>query len=171
MLAIDIIQAIRDSNLFRPLFKDPDTWKAWIAFLKALFALPMDDDELALYQRCTGRENPPEKPFREAWVPTGRRSGKSFIAALIAVFLSCFREYRKHLAPGERAHVLVIAADRNQAQVILNYVKGFLRSIPILATMIESEKTESIDLNNRVTIAVFTCSYRAVRGFTAAAVR
>jgi hypothetical protein len=168
--AINIVQAILDSNLFRPLFRDIETWRSWIVFLKALFALPMSDDELALYQQCTGREKPPEKPFREAWVPTGRRSGKSFIAALIAVFLACFRDYREYLAPGERAHVIVIAADRKQAQVILRYVKGFLKAIPMLAAMVENEKTESIDLNNRVTIEVFTCSYKAVRGFTAVAV-
>ena len=168
--AINIVQAICDPNLFRPLFKDLKTWASWIVFLKALFSLFMDEDELALYRQCTGCTKPPEKPFVEAWVPTGRRSGKSFIAALIAVFLASFRDYRPFLSPGERAHVIVIASDRGQAQVILRYVKGFINSIPMLAAMIESEKTESIDLNNRVTIEVFTCSYKAVRGFTVAAV-
>jgi hypothetical protein len=38
--------------------------------------------------------------------------------ALVAVFLSAFRgDYRRHLAPGERATVIVIAADRKQARV------------------------------------------------------
>ena len=168
--AINIIQAICDSNLFKPLFRKMETWKSWIVFLKALFALSMNEDELALYRQCTGRTKPPEKPFVEAWIPTGRRSGKSFIAALIAVFLACFRDYRNYLSPGERAHVIIIAADRNQAQVIFRYIKGFIKLIPMLAAMLESEKTESVDLNNRVTIEVFTCSYKAVRGFTAAAV-
>lgn len=168
--AINIIQAICDSNLFKPLFRNIETWKSWIVFLKALFALPMNEDELALYTQCTGRTKPPEKPFVEAWIPTGRRSGKSFIAALLAVFLACFKDYRGYLAPGERAHIIIIAADRGQAQVIFRYVKGFLKAIPMLAAMVESEKTESIDLNNMVTIAVMTCSYKAVRGFTAVAV-
>jgi hypothetical protein len=68
------------------------------------------------------------------------RSGKSFTAALVAVFLACFRDYRPHLAPGERAHILVIAADRSQAQVILRYIKGFLSSNPMLSKMVEAEK-------------------------------
>ena len=169
-LTISIIQAINDKNLFRPLFKDIETWKSWLIFLKALFALPLDETELSLYQSCTGRITSPDKAFREAWVPTGRRSGKSFIAALIAVFLACFRSYEKYLSAGERAHVVVIASDRGQAQVIFRYVKGFINSIPMLAAMLESEKTESIDLNNRVTISVMTCSYKGVRGFTLAAV-
>ena len=84
--AVNIIQAICDSNLFKPLFRDTNTWQSWIVFLKALFALPMDGAELALYYKCTGRIKQPEKPFAEAWIPTGRRSGKSFIAALLAVF-------------------------------------------------------------------------------------
>lgn len=50
---IDIVTAIH--TLFRPLLKDLGTWGAWTVFLKALFALPMNEDELALYRQCTGR--------------------------------------------------------------------------------------------------------------------
>ena len=89
---MNIIKAIHDPALFRPLFKDLSTWTAWQIFLKALFSLPMDEAELELYRRCTGRETAPGQPFREAWVPTGRQSGKSFIAALLAVFIACFRD-------------------------------------------------------------------------------
>ena len=167
---INIIQAIADEHLFKPLFRDMASWGAWQTFLKALFALPLKKVEAALYRQATGREAIPGQPFLEAWVVAGRRSGKSFIAALIAVFLACFKDYRPHLAPGERAHILVIAADRGQAQAIFRYIKGFLASIPMLARMVESEKAESIDLTNRVTVSVATCSYKSVRGFTAAAV-
>lgn len=167
---MNIIEAIQDPGLFRPLLKDLATWRAWIVFLKALFALPMTEDELSLYRQCTGRETPPSEPFKEAWVPTGRRSGKSFTAALVAVFLGCFRDYRPHLSPGERAMILIIAADRSQAQVIFRYVKGFLAANPMMARMVEAERAESIDLANMVTIQVATCSYKSIRGVTAAAV-
>jgi hypothetical protein len=166
---VDIIQAIHDKHLFRPLFKDLDTWRSWMVFLKALFALAMDQEEFTLYQQCTGRQTPPDKPFGEAWAPTGRRSGKSLVAALVAVFLACFRDYRKYLAPGERAYILIVAADRQQAGVILRYVKGFLGSNKMLSKQVEAERAESVDLTNRVTIQVATCSYRSIRGFTVVA--
>jgi hypothetical protein len=101
---------------------------------------------------------------------TGVRSGKSFIAALVACYLACFNDYRAYLAPGELAHILVVAADRAQSQVILRYIKGFLSSNPMLSAMIEADRAESIDLTTRVTIQVATCSFRTIRGFTAAAV-
>lgn len=170
MKAPNIIEAVNDPNLFRPLFRDLETWEAWKAFLKALFALPMDDNELALYRKCTGRETPPQTPFREAWCPTGVRSGKSFVASLIACYLACFRDYREFLAPGERAMILVIAADRAQSQIIFRYVRAFLASNPMLSRLVEAERAESIDLANNVTIQVATCSFRSTRGFTAACV-
>jgi hypothetical protein len=166
---LNIIEAINDPGLFKPLFKDLSTWRAWIVFLKALFALAMTEDERTLYRTCTGRQDPPDKPFSEAWCPTGRRSGKSFIAALVGVFLACFKNYLPYLSHGERAHILIIAADRAQAGVILRYVKGFLASNPMLSKLVESEKAESVDLTNRVTIQVMTCSYRSIRGFTVVA--
>jgi hypothetical protein len=167
---MNIIQALNDPNLLGGFLRDPGTWAAWLTFLKALSGLPLDDAELSQYRAYTGRETAPGGAFGEAWVVAGRRSGKSFISALIAVFLACFRDYRPHLAAGERAMILLIAADRNQAQVIFKYIQGFLTSNPLLTSMVESDRAESIDLSNRVTIQVATCSYRSIRGFTAAAV-
>jgi hypothetical protein len=170
MKSIDIIRAIEDKKLFRPLFRDLNTWANWIAFLKTLFALPMTEEELTVYRSCTGRERPSETPFHEAWVPTGRRSGKSLIAALVGVFLACFRNYRPFLARGERARVLIISPDRTQSSIVFGYIRSFLTSNSMLSRMVENERAESIDLNNGVVISVVTCNYKSVRGFTSAAV-
>ena len=80
--------------------------------------------------------------------------------ALIAVYLACFREYRRHLAPGERGTVMVIATDRKQARIILRYVRALLQ-VPMLERMIQREAAESFDLDNSVTIEVATASYRS----------
>jgi hypothetical protein len=40
------------------------------------------------------------------------------VLALIAVFMTCFHDWRPYLGPGERGTVLVIAADRKQARGI-----------------------------------------------------
>ena len=80
----------RDEQLFAPWFRRGE-WSAWFAFLAALFALPMSGEQLALYRRCTGREQPPRQRCAEAWLVCGRRAGKSFVLALVAVFLACFQ--------------------------------------------------------------------------------
>ena len=66
------------------------------------------------------------KAFNEAWLVCGRRAGKSAMMALIAVYAATFRSYEKYLSRGERATIMVIAADRKQARVILRYVAGLL---------------------------------------------
>ena len=59
--------------------------------LRVLFGLPLAaGHELELYQRCTGRTDPPMTPASEGWLVCGRRGGKSFTLALIAVYLACF---------------------------------------------------------------------------------
>ena len=151
---MNILAATRDRKLFAPWFRKPDTWASWFSFLAALFALPMTPEQLATYQACTGRAEPPAATTTEAWLICGRRGGKSFMMALVAVFLACFHEYRKYLAPGERATVVIIAADRKQARVIFRYVRGLLSNVPMLARMIERETAESFDLKNSVSIEI-----------------
>ena len=167
---MNILEACADPQLFASWFRDRTSWKAWFAFLAALFALPMDDEQAALYRKHTGRNDIPDKPNDEAWLIVGRRGGKSFIMALIGVYLACFRDYRQYLQPGERATVAIIAADRKQARVIFRYVRGMLTLIPMLKSMIERETAEGFDLSNGVTIEIGSASFRATRGFTFAAV-
>jgi hypothetical protein len=166
---VTIIDAVEDQNLFRPLFKNLDTWRAWLVVLKAIFALPMDEADRTVFTSLTGRTDPPAQQVSECWLVVGRRGGKSFIVALIAVFLATFKDYRPCLGPGERGTVMVIATDRKQARVIMRYLTALLQSVPMLAAMIERQDSESIDLNNRVSIEITTASYRTIRGYTVVA--
>jgi hypothetical protein len=164
--AITILDAVADAKLFASWFRDRDTWAAWLAFLAALFALPMTPEQVAIYRRCTGRVEPPKVTALEAWLVCGRRAGKSFVLALIAVFIGCFHDFRPRLAPGERGTILIVAVDRRQARVILRYVRALLTGVPMLARLVERETAEAFDLSNAVTIEVATASFRTVRGYT-----
>jgi hypothetical protein len=166
---MNILDAVHDDRLFWPWFsKRPSSWAAWFAFLAALFALDMTPEQLKLYQQCTGRKKPPTAVARACYLICGRRSGKSFILALVAVFLACFFDFREFLSRGERCTVMVIASDRRQARTIIRYVRALLEEVPFLHKMVERDTTESFDLNNRVTIEVQTASLRSVRGYTIA---
>jgi Terminase large subunit, T4likevirus-type, N-terminal len=166
---MNILQSMSDPKAFASTFKRRllrgDTWAVWKVFLAALFALPMDDTALKLYQHHSGRSAPPTQPFSEAFVIAGRRSGKSLIAALVAVFLACFRDYSGVLVGGETGVVMILSSDRRQGRVIFGYVAAFLET-PMLKSMVVSKLKESIVLSNGVTIEIRTSDYRAVRGAT-----
>src|SRR5205823_2364992 len=102
-----ILQATNDAKLFSRWFKGRETWQPWFAFLAALFALPMSGQALAIYRECTGRSEPPTARSQEAWLVCGRRAGKSFVLALIAVFLACFFNWRPYLSPGESGFIII----------------------------------------------------------------
>lgn len=166
---MNILQAIDDPALFAPGFRNPATWAAWRAFLAALFGLPLTDEQRKVVRQCTDRDEATADAASEAALVCGRRAGKSFVLALIAVFLACFRDYRCYLQPGERGTVLVIAADRRQARTIFRYIRALLTRVPMLARMVERETADTFDLVNEVSIEVGTASFRSVRGYTVVA--
>ena len=131
-MTFSIIDALDDGQLFQPFFFRSASWQRWRVFLKALFALPMDEAEQAIYQEHTGRSDPPERPYSEAALVVGRRGGKSRTLALVAVYLACFRDYGPHLAPGEVATVAILAANRAQARSIFRYCSGLLKAVPLI---------------------------------------
>ncbi len=167
---VTLLDAIRDPALFGGRFDGP-SWAPWRCCAAALFGLTADlsADDRQVIQRCLGRTRLPTEPAQEAWLIIGRRGGKSRFAALVAVFLACFRDYAPCLAPGERGVLMVIAADRQQARVVHQYVSGLLHAVPMLEALIAHETQEAIALTTRVTIEIHTASFRAVRGYTVVA--
>ena len=164
---MNIIQAMKDRNLFGNLLKDPASWHAWEIYLSALFGLPIEGaQDRAIFNACTGLDTPPATLARESYVICGRRSGKSFVSSIIAVFLACFKDWTPYLSPGERGWVFVIANDKNQAGIIKKYISGILHGNRLLKARLENETKEEIELKGSVGIAVKPCSYRTLRGYT-----
>src|SRR5215472_13387362 len=166
-----IIDAIHNKDVFGglPAFSSLATWVGWLAWLKSVFALPMDESEQAIYRQCTGRTQPPVKQPSEIYTIVGRRGGKSFISSLTAVFIACFSSFKQYLNTGEKAAILVLARDRDQAKIVFSYVSGILHAVPALEAMIDVERADEIELNNGVIIMVKTSDFRAIRGLTVAA--
>jgi hypothetical protein len=160
---MDILAALDDRNLLGASIRDPDSWKPWRALLAAAFGLPLDPYQAELFRQCTGRTVPPGAPASYLWLVIGRRGGKSFAMALIAVFLAVFKDWRPKLSPGERAIVLLVAADREQVKILHRYCQGIL-SAPILQSLVWNVTASEIELKGGVTIEVVTRSYRTVRG-------
>lgn len=163
---LSLLDAIADDELFAPWFaKVPAGWTAWFAFLKALFGLPMSAEQARIFRECTGRSELPQSVAREIFLICGRRSGKSFILALIAVWLACFHSYREYLAPGERGTIFIVASDRKQARVILRYITALLTGVPALNRLVTRTWQEGFDLSTSISIEVGTASHRSLRGY------
>lgn len=140
--------------------------RSWVLCAAALFGLTsgLSAADQAFIRQCLGGRTLPLAQACEGWLIVGRRGGKSAFAAVVAIYLACFRTYT--LAPGERGVFMVIAADRRQARVVKRYIAGMLRSTPMLAPLMATETKESIELTNGLTIEIHTASFRAVRGYT-----
>jgi hypothetical protein len=75
---MNILRAICDPKVFAQHFKNADTWVAWRAFLAALFALPMTEEQLTLYRKHTGRATPPSEALsRPGWYAGGAPASRS----------------------------------------------------------------------------------------------
>jgi hypothetical protein len=164
---MNIIDIIDDERFFKPLFRDISTWEAWKVFLKALFGIPITDKaEKRLFRQCTGLKKPGSSPAKEAYVIAGRRSGKSYISSIIAGYLAAFKDWKRFLNPGEKGWIFIIANDRAQAKIIKGYISGILNSNVMFRRLIERELQWEIELKNGVGIAVKTCNFRTIRGYT-----
>lgn len=141
-----------------------ETWEPWRAFWRSVFALPLSEPHLETFQRHTDRETPPDEPVGEAWMPIGRRGGKTRNAGIAGLFLA-IRFDASRLAPGETAIVAILAADRKQARQVLGYLRG-LFELPEFEPYLHRNLKEAIELHNGVNIEVHTASYRTVRGYT-----
>jgi hypothetical protein len=163
-MPVDIITAIRDPRLI-----GDEISEAQETALRALYGLPMNATHSEIYMRATERTDYEQREYREASYICGRRSGKSSkLASNIALFEGCFRTHP--LSRGERAFIVTVATTRRQASVVFNYILARLENSPTLHRLIDGEpRADEVDLRNGVTISVWPCNYRSIRGISIAA--
>jgi hypothetical protein len=161
---VKIDRALADGRLLGAALGDTDSWSTWLVVLKAAFGLPLSDAELASFHRVAGDRPVPSKRVRELWCVCARRSGKSRVAAALAVYLALFQKHR--LARGEAGYVLVLAATAAQAHLVFQYCAGFLEASEALRGEVVATTAHEIRLRNNAIIAVHANSYRSVRGRT-----
>ena len=169
---ITIVDAIRSTRLFGclPRFKSLDSWTAWLVVLKAIFGLSTTAEDVAIFQRHTGRVSPPQNGSKETYLIIGRRGGKSFISALVTCFIACFIDFSPFITVGETLAVMCLAKDKDQARIVFRYVKAILNHIPALKGMIVDQRADEIELTTGVTIMVKASDFCGVRGPTIACV-
>jgi hypothetical protein len=162
-VTIGVADAMVSPKLLAPFFAGP-SWDTWRAVVKAMFAERMTSAELEAF-RAIAERDPPTKPVSEAIAVVGRGGGKDSIASLIATVTAVnFDPIKGRLRPGEKAVVMCLAVDRDQARIVFDYIKAYFEEIPALTKLVKNIGSESIELCNRVVIEVHTNSYRSVRG-------
>jgi hypothetical protein len=164
MRSFGIDEAIRDARLLGAALGDLSSWASWLVVLKSAFGLPLDDAERATFVKTAGGRPPPGKRVRELWAVVARRSGKSRVAAALAVFLALFQRHK--LAKGETGHVLVLAATQDQSKTVFEYCVDFIEASEALRREVSSITAHEIRLANNIVIAVHVNSFRTVRGKT-----
>ena len=161
-----IVTCMDDTDAFGAWFEGP-SWDAWKAVLKAAYALPMSASNRETFAAVAGGRDLPKHRVKELWIVAGRRAGKDSIASLIIAYAAAIEQ--KHLGklrPGERATVMCIACDREQAQIVKAYAEAYFDEIPELGAMVASRTKNGFLLTNDVEIVITTNSFRHVRGRT-----
>jgi len=126
--------------------------------------LGLPGEHLARYRTHTQRTAAPTAQVSEAWAICGRGAGKSRGAALGAAYKGISFD-PACLAPGELALIPVIASNRDQARVVLSYLKA-LFALPAFRPYVHRTLKTSIELCTGLNIEVMAASFRTLRGYT-----
>jgi hypothetical protein len=172
-MSVTLYEAMLDPALFGRTFAGP-TFKNWRTVAKILEGLPLEADELELYQTITGRTDTSagaaRKAVREGYLIKDRRAGGTLFASAFSVHRSALSDYSGRLGPGEVATCALIASDRRQAKVALRYVKGLIADSPLISAAVTGETAEGVGFNNGTVVEVHVASFRSTRGYSFASV-
>ena len=95
----------------------------------------------------------------------GRRSSKSTMAAIAAVYMAFCQEdhFRRKVRKGEKYYVITIANDLKQAKIALDFIRQLIINSPLEQEIVRETAME-IELTNGCTFQAIPASARASRG-------
>ena len=168
MRPISFAEFLRTPELAGPEWQKP-TRAPWHVLAKAISGERLTRSEVALLKACTGLERVPRN-VRALILLIGRRGGKSHFLGAFAVWLAVFGgDWLNVLSLGERGVILLMGADRKQAQVLARYAQGLCAGAIIAEHVVRVIATE-IEFTTGAVIEVCTNDHRTLRSRTCLAV-
>jgi hypothetical protein len=96
----------------------------------------------------------------------GRRSGKTTLAALVALWDCLLRpELGERVRPGERRHAVAVATNLRQARLFVRAALSVVERSPILGGLVEAVTEDEILFRNGTALSAFPCTSRGARGW------
>ncbi len=99
----------------------------------------------------------------------GRRSGKTLVACIWAVYDAVVRDLSEYVRPGETRYVVVVATARDQARRAFQVTRSFF-DLPLLSPLVARETNDELHLTTGVVIKCLPCSARSTRGLAVSTV-
>lgn len=106
-----------------------------------------------------------EKNITHAIWSMGRRSGKTFMAAVAAIYM-CFmqeKHFTQNVRRGEKWYIITVANDLGQSKIALDNIRQLLLNSP-LEQEITRETTLALEISNNCVFQAIPASARASRG-------
>ena len=96
----------------------------------------------------------------------GRRSGKTLLAVLVALWSCLLRpELRAHVRGRERIYAAAAATNRRQSSIFVALARSVVEGSPLLSGLVDSVSDDEIVFRNRSVLAAFPCTSRGSRGW------
>ncbi|WP_363348294.1 hypothetical protein [Methylocystis echinoides] len=166
---IPIREALTDPNLLGAELSGA-SWLPMRTLAIAAMGEPLTEDERPIFSKLTGgRECESLQRAKRLVVVAGRRSGKSRIAAALAIYFALLCDHSHNLSVGEVGVVLVCAQNVEQAKVVFSYCLGLVQSQPILCKELANATALTVTFKNGIQISVRPSSFRGLRGVTCVA--
>jgi hypothetical protein len=96
----------------------------------------------------------------------GRRSGKTLMAALVALWMCLLRpDLDEHVRRRERRWAVCVATNLRQARIFVEQARSIVTGSPLLAALVDASSEDEIRFTNGTAIAAWPCSSRGGRGW------
>ena len=161
---LDIIEFATDPDYLGLSFKKRPAQEV---LLRSLYGMTLNKEQLKIYQKLTKNKKEFEAGIEkeEAIFILGARSGKSFLASVIALYEGTRKKWQKYLNKGESAFVVIVSTRQRQSEQIIGANCLYLmENSKNLKGLIKDSTMSELTLKNNIKIVSSPCTSLAYRG-------
>jgi Terminase large subunit, T4likevirus-type, N-terminal len=158
------VERLKSGRGFGASFGDLSPWRRWITALRGLYGLPFSGPDGEIWQEHANM-SPRPGGFKTALFLCGRQSGKSSIAAAIALHEVLDAP---HPLTGETYSLLLAQDERAARRVLLAYATSLVENSPVYSLRLLTDPRKSeLHFDNANNLLVLPCIPASIRGYRA----